>query len=227
MIARTGEKHLSTPAAARAAARWAITTAAIEPNGSFYALLTARVFTAFMFEGVVHHLGETLCPVWGKPRPRSDGQRERPPLERQSVEERHKVVRRLLRMHNGGTEYQAIRMVVGRIVLFRDRFAHPKAHQQTVKDYVESELARLPDIDWEAEITMAQVESDYQQVEEYCTMLLNVAADLLEEAYTSGWDVWRQRYPHLPYLRSHAGYLRVFLHCRSHASLDYGSVPRG
>jgi hypothetical protein len=130
-------------------------------------------------------------------------------------------------MHNGGTEYQAIRMVVGRIVLFRDRFAHPKAHQQTVKDYVESELARLPDIDWEAEITMAQVESDYQQVEEYCTMLLNVAADLLEEAYTSGWDVWRQRYPHLPYLRSHAGYLRVFLHCRSHASLDYGSVPRG
>lgn len=47
---RSGEKTLSTPAAARQIAFRAIQSAAKEPNGSLWSLITARFFTAFMFD---------------------------------------------------------------------------------------------------------------------------------------------------------------------------------
>ena len=57
---RKGEKSVSTPACAREVARRAILSAEAEPVGSYWPLISAKVFTAFMFEGVIHHLGVTL-----------------------------------------------------------------------------------------------------------------------------------------------------------------------
>jgi hypothetical protein len=69
-MTRTGEKFISTPAMVREVARRAIQRASDEEKGSFWELVTAKVFTAFMFEGVVHHLGEKLSPEWNAPRER-------------------------------------------------------------------------------------------------------------------------------------------------------------
>ena len=61
MIARTIDKTISTPAVARNGSSWALRSAASVSNGSDYAAITEKIFTAFMFGGVVHHFGETLC----------------------------------------------------------------------------------------------------------------------------------------------------------------------
>ena len=72
MLNRTIEKTLRTPAVARNVVQWAMKSVATTPNGSYYALITAKVFTAFMFEGTVDRLGETLCPTWNQLGPRQN-----------------------------------------------------------------------------------------------------------------------------------------------------------
>src|SRR5579872_3095941 len=164
MIARTTSKTLSTPAVARSTARWAIDSSARNPTGSYYALVTANVFTAFMFEGVINHLGEKLCSTWNELRirevrgwiarcrlllRRAFGCKEdkKTPLAREPLAEKHKAVRCLLKLDNGGKEYQEIRRAVNRIFRFRDSFAHPKILRQTIEDSVQSpDLAAIPGI---------------------------------------------------------------------------------
>ena len=221
LIARTGDRYISTPAVARQAVGWALKSAADTPNGSYFALIAAKVFTAFMFEGIIHHLGEKLCPNWNDPIVGPDNKNPRPALARQPLAERHKAVRRLLGLVNSDRQYQEIQSLAARLTLFRDCFAHPKEHHVIINDYVQSELESMPDIAWEAEINAQQIEGDYQEPETYCLRLLDAAASLLESTDADGWSVWQQRFPHLSNLKLEAAYLKGFLHCRSHSALDY------
>jgi len=68
LIKRTIDKRLSTPAVALYISRLALEHAKLRTEGSLYPLITARVFTAFAVEGVIHHLGQTLCTTWDKAR---------------------------------------------------------------------------------------------------------------------------------------------------------------
>jgi hypothetical protein len=220
MIHRTIEKNLSTPAVARQTARWAMRSASNNPNGSYYALITAKVFTAFMFEGVVDHLGEILCSTWSEPGPGPNNQGQRTRLARQPLVERHKAVRRLLQLDNGSRQYQDIHGLVGRVLSFRDSFAHPKGIQETVWDSVQSDLSAIPDIAWETEVDAAKIENDLQELENYSMSLLDSAAASLDDTLAKGWDVWQQRYPHLTDLHLEAACLRGFLHSSSHSLYD-------
>lgn len=145
MIERVIDKRLSTPAFARNTVAWAIKSAAASPVGSHYVLITAKVFTAFMFEGVVDRVVERLCSIWNSP-PEKKG---RTALSHQSLGERHKTVRDFLGLDNGGSQYQEIRLLVGGLLTFRDSFAHPKLCRETVQDRVQSEMAAFPEIAWE------------------------------------------------------------------------------
>lgn len=125
MLNRTIEKTLGSPAVARNVVQWATKSAATISNGSYYALITAKVFTAFMFEGTVDRLGEILCSTWNQRGPRPSHE-----LARQPLAERHKAVRGFLQMDNSGREYQDLSLLVDRLLIFRDSFAHPKACQE-------------------------------------------------------------------------------------------------
>jgi hypothetical protein len=218
MIKRTVEKTLSTPAVARNTVRWAMRSAASVQTGSYYALITARVFTAFMFEGVVDHLGEKLCSTWKQP-----NQRRNVALARQPLAERHKAVRRFLQLDNGIKQYQDISRIVDRLLTFRDSFAHPKVCRELIQDAVQSDLEAIPGIAWEPEVdanAATVVERDYQELERYSIELLDIAAACLEQTLREGWIVWQQKYPHLANLDLEAAYLRGFLHSSSHSLAD-------
>jgi hypothetical protein len=216
MLKRTIEKTVSTPAYARITARWALRVAAATPSGSYYPLITAKVFTAFMFEGAIDYLGGTLCPNWNA----SSSVPSRAPA-RQPLDDRHKAVRRLLDLDNGTKEYADIRALTGRIFRFRDSFAHPKVLEKTIQDSVSNELAAAPDIAWEAEVDATLIQSDFDTIEAYSVGLLDTAADCLESVLERGWDEWQQKYPHLTDLHLEAAYLRGILHSPSHSSADY------
>ena len=151
-----------------------------------------------MFEGVINHLGETLCPTWNELRGnevrgwiarcraflcraigcKSD---KKPPLAREPLVQKHKTIRGLLELENGGREYQEIQPAVNRVFKFRDSFAHPKLLQETIEYSVQlPDLGAVPAIAWESEIDVSRIESDYKQIESYCIDLLDAAADLLE-----------------------------------------------
>jgi hypothetical protein len=162
MLKRTIEKTVNTPAYARITARWALRSAATTPTGSYYPLITAKIFTAFMFEGAIDYLGETLCPTWNT----SSSRPNRAPAW-QSLAERHKAVRRLLNLDNGNREYDDIRAIVDRLFRFRDSFAHPKVLEQTIQDSVPNAMAAAPEIAWEAEVDATLVQSDFNTLEAY------------------------------------------------------------
>ena len=223
MIERTTKKWLSTPAVARHTARWAIESAASNPAGSYYALITAKVFTAFMFEGVVDHLGEILCSTWNNPRPRTNNRCPKSALSHGKLVEKHKTVRCLLQLANSSSEYQDIQLLVDRLLRFRHSFAHPKAHQQTIQDCVQSNLAAIPGIAWETEIDTAKIKDDYQKLETYSRSLLDKAAACLENTLEQGLDFWQQKYPHLGDLHREAVFLKGFLDLpwQSHSLSEY------
>jgi hypothetical protein len=220
MIERTIDKRLSTPAVARQTARWAIRSVAQNPIGSYHALITAKVFTAFMFEGVINHLGERLCPTWNDPRPARASGKCRPSLSREPVDQKHKSVRQFLDLDNSGGQYQCIRPIVGRLFRFRDCFAHPKALQDSKEDRVESDLTPIPSIGWENDIVAPQVARDYEEIETYCISMLDTAAARLESTYQSGWDVAQEKYPHLANLKLEAACLKGFLHSSSNSDIS-------
>src|ERR1700682_2106861 len=176
MIKRTIEKTLSTPAVARNTVQWAMKSAASIPIGSYYALITAKIFTAFMFEGVVDHLGEILSSTWKQPDPGRNNALARRPLA-----ERHKAVRRFLQLDMDGRQYFDISILVERRLTFRDSCAHPKVCQQIIQDSVQSDLAAIPRIAWEPEIDAAKIEGDYRELERYSISLLDTAAARLEK----------------------------------------------
>jgi hypothetical protein len=216
MLKRTIEKTVNTPAYARITARWALRSAATTPTGSYYPLITAKIFTAFMFEGAIDYLGETLCPTWNT----SSSRPNRAPAW-QPLAERHKAVRRLLNLDNGNREYDDIRAIVDRLFRFRDSFAHPKVLEQTIQDSVPNAMAAAPEIAWEAEVDATLVQSDFDTLEAYSVGLLDTAADCLESVLERGWDEWQQKYPHLTDLHLEAAYLRGILHSPSYFSADY------
>jgi hypothetical protein len=189
-------------------------SAAKIPTGQYYALITAKVFTAFMFEGVIHHLGEKLCSTWNQgPKP----------LAFRDLSKRHKAIHCFLQLDNSGAEYQHIGPLVSRLVEFRDSFAHPKVCQQVIEDSVQSELAAIPDIAWEAEVDASNIEREYQELENYCRELLETAATRLEDTDKRGYPAWLAAYPHLvkpfnPPLE--AAYLRAFLFSPRYTSTD-------
>jgi hypothetical protein len=210
MIERITDKRVSTPAFARNVVGWAIKSApsASSPAESDYALITAKVFTAFMVEGTVDHVGERLCSTWNL-------LPEKKALARQSLEERHKTVRGFLGLDNSGGEYQEIRLLIGRLIAFRDSFAHPKLHRETVQDRVPSELDAIPEIAWEKDRDAAKIEADFRALEKYSQSLLDSAAACLERALADVSDLARQAYPHLQNLDLEAAQLRNFLHSPS------------
>jgi len=75
VIERVIDKRLSTPAFARNTVAWAIKSAAASPVGSHYVLITAKVFTAFMFEGVVDRVAKGCVQSGTRRRKRKGGLR--------------------------------------------------------------------------------------------------------------------------------------------------------
>ena len=218
---RTGERFVSTPAAAREVARRAIQRASDEEKGSFWELVTARVFTAFMFEGVVHHIGGKLSPTWDAQRERGAGQKARPALAREPLDVRHKAVRSLLDLDNGGSEYEDIRCLVKRLIKFSDSFAHPKEHHAAIADEVPSEFDAMPEIAWQPEVRFDTASGDFYRIEAYCDELLKTASDLRRRTYDEEWTVWQQKYPHLRDLKLEAALFRGFLYCTGHSTFNY------
>jgi hypothetical protein len=219
-MTRTGEKFISTPAMAREVARRAIQRASYEERGSFWELVTAKVFTAFMFEGVIHHLGEKLEPQWNSPRERGVSQKPRPALARKPLDVRHRAVRSLLSLDNEGPEYEDIRCLVSRLIEFRDCFAHPKEHRAEIADEVSSEFDAMPEIAWQPDVRFDTVNGDFDRIETYCGELLKTASDLLKRTY-EGWTVWQQKYPHLRDLKLEAACFSGFLYCTAHSTFSY------
>jgi hypothetical protein len=180
---------------------WALESATQIEKGSYYALITAKVFTIFMFEGVIHHLGETLSPSW------SERIGKKPVAARESLPDRHKTVRRLLGRSNDASDFQSIQTLVQRLTDFRDSLAHPKVVRETFKRTVKS-----PD---EAKMELgltfdaSEVPGDFKRLEAYSLELVDTAAALLE---TTDWDEGRAKYPHLQDLEFEAGQLRCVLH---------------
>ena len=103
-------------------------------------------------------------------------------------------MRQSLGLDSSATDYQSIRDLVGRLVAFRDSFAHPKEHTEAVAGAVDSELAPMPAIAWQSEVRSEAVRADFERVESYCEMLLEAASEALKKAYDQGWTVWRQKY---------------------------------
>jgi hypothetical protein len=208
VVDRVTDKRVSAPALARNVASWAIKSAVSSPANK-YALITAKVFTAFMVEGTVDLVGERLCSTW-----KSLPENGRTALARQPLEDRHKKVRGLLGLDNSGCEYREIRLLVGPLITFRDSFAHPKLHRETTQDRVPSGVEAIPEIPWEKH-DAAKIEADFQALEKYSQSLLDSAAACLERALADVSDLARQAYPHLQNLNLEAAQLRDLLRSES------------
>lgn len=219
MLDRTTEITLVTAGVALRTARWAVQSAIANPESCEYALITSKVFSAFMFDGVVECLGEKLCSTWKESRPAPMGRRPRPALSHEPLRVRHRAVRGLLKMNSGDREFQEVRPLVEGFVRFRDSFAHPKTYRETIQDRVRSECAPIPRIQWETGLEPNTVEKDLWQLESYSIGLLDRGATLLEAALAKG--LYSQIYPHLDNIRNEAVYLRAFLHGTSHAISHY------
>ncbi len=210
MVEGTIRKRLNTPAVARRIALNEIAVAASSKDGEL-ALVVGRVFTAFMFEGVIGELGAVLCPTW------NEALGDRRPLARMSLACRHKWVRSVLELENGDVEYDRLRLVLQRLFKFRDNFAHPKKHGQTIEVVADSaeEVATML-IAWEPDLNPREVSADYQTIEAYCLDLLSRAAGLLERY--SKWDMSEERMKRFPHLSDRdlelEADLNAFLHSR-------------
>jgi hypothetical protein len=174
-----------------------------------------------MFEGVVHHIGKKLSQGWNSPRERSVSQKPRVAMAREPLDVRHKAVRSLLALDNGGPEYEDIRCLVDRLIEFRDCFAHPKEHRAEIADEVSSEFDAMPGIAWEAEVKADAVRDDFSRIEKYCDELLKTASGLLQKAYDEEWTTRKRRYPHLLNLKLEAAYLPGFLRRTAHSTFGY------
>ena len=97
----------SVPALARATVDWALKSAAV-PEPLSTTVADSQGVHRFYDRGRHPSSRETLCPHWKEPRPHpSDPGCTRPPLEWEPIEDRHKAVHHLLKLDNGGAEYQA------------------------------------------------------------------------------------------------------------------------
>lgn len=189
---RQTESIIKTPTYAKQVARWAIEFAEGQGFGEVYAKITAKLFTAFMFEGVIHTVGEALISDWCVS---ENGQR---PIERQPLAEKHKLVRRKLGFDNGTAEYQQKRNVIERLIGFRDTFAHPKIIESYLTvDYVSDLSESLPPIAWEAEISnLVEIKSDYELLVRYCRTLCETCSTKLTTEYNN-YTEFRSTYPHI------------------------------
>lgn len=191
----TIEKELRTAAAAKLAVEWALA----QEHKSQSASITAKMFTAFMFEGVVHRIGQVLDHDW------ETG--EHPPARR-PLEERHRSIRKLVGLANGGQDYQAIQTTVAGLIRFRDHFAHPKLLQNT-RTVSEKDVQTNQPIFWEQDLSFTVVEQGFGQVLAYCQLLLDTAATLLESV-----DPASSAFQHIDLLEKTASELRAFLSFR-------------
>jgi hypothetical protein len=197
---RPREETFSDISTSRLTAGWAIRQAAKKEIGSYYALVTARVFTAFMFEGVIHRLGETLCHTW------NEGQPESCPMARRGLNERHKAVRRMLEMNNSGSEYREIRPALDRLFSFRDTLAHPKVRHERLDDVIRPSKS-------ESEIDGEAIPLEFSCLENYCIALVDRAAAVVKDTLGLGLDVFEQRFPHLKNPKLATAELAGLLHC--------------
>jgi len=142
-------------------------------------------------------------------------------MAREPLDARHKAVRSLLALDNGGQEYEDIRCLVDRLIEFRDCFAHPKEHRAEIADEVSSEFEAMPEIGWQPEVRSDTVSSDFERLETYCDELLKTASGLLQGAYDEEWTTRKRRYPHLLNLKLEAAYLPGFLRRTAHSTFGY------
>jgi len=221
MLFTTYDSRIVTAAVARRIARREVEAAVETPIGSSDKLIIARVFTTFMFEGTIHHLGETLCPTWNDQRQRAR------PFAYEPVVDRHKRVRRLLRLDNSGNEYKRIEAIINDLIDFRDSFAHPKVIEEaTHYDGPPPEITKLPVVGWEGEVQVEKMRGDYDQVEAYCISLLDCAADILANDLASGgWTLVLERYPHLKQFNLTVAQLRGFLHVSRSGAFQCSYTP--
>ena len=167
----TSEVTLSTPCHVRSIVKWQLTMAKKERE-SFYPLITARVFTAMMFEGVISYIGEIVISDW------EDEPETGRPKSHRNIGERHKMVRRAIKLSNDGEDYREISDIIHAVFKFRDRVAHPKVHTDTVtQSFAEKNLNPIPSIEWEKDIDEDKISTDFDLIEEYSHQLCEHAAD--------------------------------------------------
>lgn len=208
---RTTNKELYTPAIARKTAMWAIKSAETTVENSDYALITARVFTAFMVEGVIQHIGAQTYRDWKKDRKTSRGSKK-PSLERSGFVDQHKFIRKRIGLTNSSQDYREAQDLFERLMNFRDQFAHPKLiNHPPIKESVSSRDERLPDIAWENDVKLDIVKPGFKTAENYCISLLKDSAQFLESEHRKGQVYCLEHYPHHHDLEHSAVSLRLFL----------------
>lgn len=208
MVKARIKSELSTPALCRQVAAWALESADVSRSRR-YALISARMFTTFMVEGTIHHLGEKLCATWNQKR----GKRRA--ISFAPLVERHRIVRRMLELPDDSGEHGQIEAMLVRLVTFRDEFAHPKK-LICVTELCASAVEELqyPRFSIEDEINSHQVRTDYDRFESYCKQLLRIGGNLLENAPADA-------FPHLADREYEAVNLRALL---SFSRFDSGNT---
>lgn len=172
----TSNVTLSTPCHVKNIIRWSLKIADQEQE-AFYPLITARIFTAMMFEGVISFIGETVIPDWNiSP---ENGRAK----SHESIGKKHKMARLAINLSNDRNDYREKADKIDELFKFRDSLVHPQVIKETaLRSLDESTFAGLPSIPniaWEQEVDKDLIERDFKLVEEYSHELCDAAANYL------------------------------------------------
>ena len=169
-----GEKTLPTVSYARATANWALSHAQDSPGlNQKYALITANVFTAFMVEGTLSHIGALLFHDWYKPKKNKEA------AEDTSLTAKHGKIRSIIHLNDYPLE--ETKKIIKELKEFRDSFAHPKVRSENFSEtYNPESLNSIPLVGWEKQLDLEIRMSVFERLENYCEQLCHKAADFLE-----------------------------------------------
>lgn len=151
-------------------------------------LITCRVFTAFMVEGVVAFIGSELDTNWSSPNRRNKSPEE------ESLAFKNNVVRKLIGLSIGDQDHQESSLLCKELKGFRDVFVHPKQIKApsriiTMETAPTEGLFEWSKHSWEALLEIDSTRSVLDRSESYCRKLLDTAISDVE--------INPSKYPHI------------------------------
>lgn len=235
MPLRVSEVTISTPCISKNVVRWSLEYVEEGGQRSYYALITARTFTAMMIEGVINHIGEVIIIDWNEqPVVRASAlseftarlfKRLLPKYqiklkqnfskERMTIKEKHKAVRKAIGLNNGGSDYSEFAKLISEVFSFRDSHVHPKLINDEVHEEVKSEVEfGIPDIGWQTQLNAKKIRSDYDAALAYCENLCDKGAQFILSMPENNFI---ETYGNCDDSRQVANELKTFLFSEGHA----------
>lgn len=193
---RNFEIYASFPAVARKIAQGQLEEISLPINSQseVHAAAIVKVFTAFMFEGVLGELDKIFF--------NSTTGRTKAGVSKALT--RNTKIRQELGLDCCGVEHKKIRVYLKALFKFRDTFAHPNVR---LEPYVDNEPLESPAPmpEWIREALESDPQKEFQDIFEYSLKLIDASAKLLENLYSySSPDEYvnsreniASKYPHL------------------------------